>query len=337
MIIDLEKFINREKPYWEELDSMVENIEREPAWKLSYEKANRLHYLYERAAAALVRVRTSCSDPDMQRYMESLVSRAYGIIYSLNRPRRRFSPVRWFFRTFPQTFRLHIQAFVLSVSITAVGAAFGAVAVAIDSDAKSIVMPFSHLQGDPSERVAKEETAQDDRLEGSKKSFASFLATHNMRVSIFAMALGITWGIGTITMLFYNGVILGAVAVDYVLAGETTFLMGWLLPHGAIEIPAILIAGQAGLVLASALIGRGSRDRLKARLRTVLPNLVTLMFGVGVLLVWAGGVESFFSQYHEPILPYWLKISFGFVELLLLVLFLGFSGRKEQVAAPVTE
>ena len=36
-----------------------------------------------------------------------------------------------------------------------------------------------------------------------------------------------------------NGVILGAVMVDYIHAGETLFLTGWLLPHGAIEIPAI--------------------------------------------------------------------------------------------------
>ena len=53
-------------------------------------------------------------------------------------------------------------------------------------------------------------------------------------------------------MLFYNGVILGAVAVDYVRAGETKFLLGWLMPHGVIEIPAILIAGQAGFMLALA-------------------------------------------------------------------------------------
>ena len=55
--------------------------------------------------------------------------------------------------------------------------------------------------------------------------------THNIKVSIFTLALGMTWGIGTLIMLFYNGVILGAVALDYVLAGETTFLLGWLLPH----------------------------------------------------------------------------------------------------------
>jgi len=38
---------------------------------------------------------------------------------------------------------------------------------------------------------------------------------------------------------------------------------------------------------------------------------VTLIFGVGLMLVWAGFVEAFLSQYHEPFVPYWAKISFG--------------------------
>src|SRR5207253_4124704 len=109
-------------------------------------------------------------------------------------------------------------------------------------------------------------------------------------------------------------------------AGQTKFLLGWLLPHGVIEIPAILIAGQAGFILAAALIGRGKRDTLRARLREMSPDLVTLIFGVGVLLVWAGFIESFLSQYHEPVIPYSVKISFGLVELLLLILFLAKSG-----------
>ena len=63
-----------------------------------------------------------------------------------------------------------------------------------------------------------------------------------------------TWGVGTFIMLFYNGVALGAIVVDYIRDGQTKFLLGWLLPHGVVEIPAILIAGQAGLILAFALV-----------------------------------------------------------------------------------
>ena len=57
--------------------------------------------------------------------------------------------------------------------------------------------------------------------------------------------------------------------------------------------------------------------------------------GVAVFLVWAGIVESFFSQYHEPILPYWLKITFGIAELALLCWFLFFhaKGPNKKLAA----
>src|SRR5207302_10510035 len=126
-----------------------------------------------------------------------------------------------------------------------------------------VLMPFSHLMGDPAKRVAEEERATSDRLAGRKTSFSAFLMTHNTKVSIFTFALGMTWGVGTMIMLFYNGVILGAVALDYIAAGQTKFLLGWLLPHGVIEIPAILIAGQAGLLLARTLIVWDRRTPLR--------------------------------------------------------------------------
>jgi len=159
-----------------------------------------------------------------------------------------------------------------------------------------------------------------------KTTFSTFLMTHNTKVSILTLALGMTWGVGTLLMLFYNGVILGAVTADYLLAGQGRFLVGWLLPHGSFEIPAILIAGQAGLLLGRTLLGRGDRHPLRTRLRAVSRDLVTLIGGVAVLLVWAGFVEAFFSQYHEPLLPYALKITFGVIELTLLSLFLAKAG-----------
>jgi uncharacterized membrane protein SpoIIM required for sporulation len=260
--------------------------------------------------------------------LESLVGRAYGEIHETRDQAARFSVMRWFFSTFPQTFRKHIRAFWLSLVAMAVGCALGGFLIGIDPASKFILMPFPHLQGDPSERVAQEEAVAEDRMGDAKASYSSYLMTHNTRVSIFTLALGITWGIGTALMLFYNGVILGAVFLDYITAGESLFLFGWLLPHGAIEIPSILLAGQAGFVLASAIIGWGRSVSLKMRLRMVTPDLVTLICGVAAMLLWAGIIEAFFSQYHEPVISYGIKVGFGILELLVLVLFLAFSGRE---------
>jgi len=153
------------------------------------------------------------------------------------------------------------------------------------------------------------------------------LMTHNIQVTVMTLACGVTWGIGTVILLFYNGVILGAISADYVGAGYTRFLAGWLLPHGAIEIPAILLGGQAGLVLAGAVIGWGERASRVDRLRRVAGDLLSIALGAAALLVWAGLVEAFVSQYHQPVLPYGLKIAFGLLELGALSIFLARAGR----------
>ena len=116
--------------------------------------------------------------------------------------------------------------------------------------------------------------------------------------------------------------------MDYLLAGQAAFLFGWLLPHGVVEIPACLIGGQTGLVLTQAMLGRRSSLPLRERLRRAVPDAVTLLATAMLLLLWAGVVESFFSQLHQPVLPYAVKIAFGLVELVLLTAYLGLVGRQ---------
>ncbi len=328
MIIDVEKFSAAEQPVWRELEALLNRMEQEPRYKLTLDEARRLHYLYERTSADLGKFVTFSSEPELRRYLESLVARAYGEIHASNSRTGKFKPLHWFFRTLPQTFRRHVRAFWLSLAITIAGCLFGGIAMVVDPEAKQAIMPemFANHLGDPAERVREEESARTDRYAGKKAGFSAFLMQNNISVAIRAMAFGMTCGIGTIVLLFYNGIIIGVIGVDYVAAGQTKFLLGWLLPHGVIEIPAILIAGQSGLVLAGALIGWGSRERLTSRLRRVSRDLLTLITGVALMLVWAGIIEAFLSQYHEPVVPYSVKIAFGCIELALLVLFLGRCG-----------
>ncbi len=328
MIIDLPKFVAQEQPQWAELERFLQKLEAEPNWVMTLAEVRRFHYLYERATADLARITTFSAEPETRRFLEHLVARAYGEIHETREKAGRLHPLRWSFQVLPQTFRRHVGAFWLALAVTLAGSLFGGLAVGLDPDAKQVIIPFSALQGDPAQRVADEERAGEDRLRGQKASFSSLLMTHNTRISILSLALGMTWGVGTLALVFYNGVILGAVAVDYVRAGQAKFLLGWLLPHGAVEIPAILIASQAGLVLALALLGWRRRESLPARLRAVRGDLVTLIFGAGLLLVWAGFVESFLSQYHEPVIPYSIKIALGIIELGLLSLFLAKSGSR---------
>ena len=327
MILDLPRFVTTERVYWNELQAVLDRLRLEPGWRMSIPEVERLHYLYERCSADLVRLDTFSTEPQLRAYVESLVSRAYAEIHET---RARAGKFRWgdFIAAFPRAFRRHLGAFRLAVGLTLAGCAFGWFAIRADPDAKAVLMPFPGLMGSPAKRVAEEESAKTDRLHGHKASFSAQLMTHNIQVTVMTMAAGITWGVGTIILLFYNGVILGAVAADYVGAGYGQFLAGWLLPHGSIEIPAILLGGQAGFVLAGALIGWGERTSRTERLRAVAHDLLAIAIGAAAMLVWAGIVEAFVSQYHQPVLPYSLKIAFGVLEMAALAIFLSRVGRS---------
>jgi uncharacterized membrane protein SpoIIM required for sporulation len=326
VIVDVARFVASERTYWSELENRLAQIENSPERALTLGEVVRLHYLYERCSADLSRLGALAGDPRLRSYIESLVARAYAEIHETRAPFQ-FS-WRSIVMAFPRAFRRHLGAFRLSVATTLAGCAFGVFAVMQDPSSKAVLMPFHGLMESPAKRVAREETNKSDRLNGAHATFSAQLMTHNIQVTSLAMASGITWGVGTLILLFYNGVILGAVAADYIAGGQGVFLAGWLLPHGSIEIPAILIGGQAGFLIAGALIGWGSGETRAQRFRVISHDLFALIGGAAALLVWAGLVEAFVSQYHQPVIPYSLKIAFGVCEIGALTLFLGAAGRE---------
>lgn len=326
MIIDLPRFVAAEQPYWDELAALLASLEDDPERSMPLAGIQRLHYLYERCSADLARLDSFATEPRLRTYLESLVARAYSEIHETRAPLR----IRWksAVLAFPRAFRRHSGAFRLSLGVTLLGIAFGWFAVHQDPRTKAVLLPFPGLMVSPAERVAKEESAKKDRLQGVKATFSSQLMTNNIRVTLMAVALGITWGAGTFILLFFNGAVLGAVVADYISGGQSAFLAGWLLPHGSIEIPAILLGGQAGFLVAGALIGWGSRASRAERFRAMAPDLIAITGGAAVMLVWAGLIEAFISQYHQPVIPYGLKIAFGVCELVALAGFLGWAGRE---------
>jgi uncharacterized membrane protein SpoIIM required for sporulation len=91
--------------------------------------------------------------------------------------------------------------------------------------------------------------------------FSGFLFTHNVSVTLFAFALGITFGLGTAWMMFYNGVTTNALAAVFVESHQLLAFATGILAHGVSEISACLIGGAAGFVLAQGFgRGRGARS-----------------------------------------------------------------------------
>ncbi len=331
MIINLQKFIFEEKNFWVEFEKLIIKIESEPGRVLSYQEIKRFHYLYQRISGDLSIIKNSAGETEILNYIENLISRAYNEINEIRGKSSKFNPVHWFLFTFPNTFRSHYTAFILALIIFLAGAIFGAGAIFFDSEAKSVIIPFEGLHGNPAERISIEESGKGkDRLDNKKSSFSAYLMTHNTRVAIFIFALGMTFGIGSAIMLFYNGIILGAVIMDYCRAGYSIFLTGWLLPHGSVEITAILLSGQASFILANSLLAKNdtvSNNSISKNGK----DIIVIISGCSLMLIWAGIIESFFSQYHQPVLPYYIKILFGIFEVIFVYFYLFFVGHTKKL------
>jgi uncharacterized membrane protein SpoIIM required for sporulation len=329
VILDLERFQAQARPRWRDLESLLAALEGRPDRRLNPAEAEQLQELYATAAADLNRVTHGALAPELRQYLERLVARAYAELYFAPPVRSDlWQPRRWLriFTAFPETFRRHAGYFALAMLITLLGCAFGGLAVRYDPASVDVLLPADYLRN-PGHRVHEEEEGQGRHLHSAQTeaAFSAQLIRHNIEVALLAAALGVTFGIGTALLLFENGVLLGAVAIHYAQQGFGLFMMAWLLPHGVFEIPSILIAGQAGLYLARVLL----RRREDRNVRESMREWLVLVAGLAMMLVWAGFMEAFVSQHHEPVLPYWFKVAVAAAELVLLTIYLLLIGRRK--------
>lgn len=125
------------------------------------------------------------------------------------------------------------------------------------------------------------------------------LAANNWQVGIAEVYSGLAAGIPSAVVLFYNGFFLGALTR---FETDRLELLAFVIPHGIIEIPAILIAGAMGLYLGHSVIrlvrGRYGRDRITADIERAYHVIVGLL----VLFAVAGVIEAFVSPYYYGLL-----------------------------------
>jgi uncharacterized membrane protein SpoIIM required for sporulation len=153
--------------------------------------------------------------------------------------------------------------------------------------------------------------------------FSSSIMTNNVQVAFLAAAGGILAGIGTILILVFNGVSIGSVLGLYHAHGAASLIWTFVLPHGVIELTAIVVAGAAGLVFGRAVVAPGRRTRGHA-LREDGRQGLALVAGAAFLLIFAGLIEGFVSPAR---IPGTFKVAFAGLVAVCLFAYLAGAGR----------
>jgi len=133
--------------------------------------------------------------------------------------------------------------------------------------------------------------------------------------------------LGSAFFLFFNGLMIGAVAGHLTHIGYGQTFWPFVVGHGAFELSAIALAGAAGLQLGWALIAPGRLPRSEA-LRLAARKSVLLICGVMLFLLIAAFIEAYWSS-TIGVAPM-TKYLVGAALWLLVATYLLFAGRTRH-------
>ncbi len=296
-------WLEKRKDHWIQLEQLLDQSQKHGLKSLTHSELQQLSLLYRQAAADLSALREDATAQHYARSLNLLLARAHNTIYS-GQKSSPFSILNFYRYTYPQVFRQHLPLITTAFLLFVAGAVIGVLL----SLTKPAFM-YQFLGPSMMDSIQRHEMW----TKSVKPAASSFIMTNNMTVSFFAFSFGIVSGLGvflwllsgkvllpdTVTLLFSNGMMLGVVGTACWLHGMSLQLWSFVAPHGVLELPAIFIAGGAGLKIAKGLLFPGRLSRRDSVAQTG-GEAVRLIVGTVPILIIAGTIEGFVSPSALP-------------------------------------
>jgi uncharacterized membrane protein SpoIIM required for sporulation len=317
--VDIDRYIARNEPTWIRL-AVVTRRANHGISGLTTDEVEELVQLYQRTSSHLSFVRTNFREPALTARLTRLVASANSIIYG-KRARTWRAVTRFFALTYPGA-AYHFRRFILLAAVLFFGPAIVLGAWLTNDPAT--------LDRSASLKVRQEYVHEKFEPYYSNQPAPQFFAevtVNNIVVSFEVFAFGaVTGGLGAVYLLVTNSALLGVVSAWMISEGDFGRFLGFIIPHGALELSAIVIAGGAGLAVGWSYIAPGDRLRSDA-FRDAAQRLVTIIIGLMTMFLGAGLIEGFITGSG---LPVWLRIGIG---ALLWIAYVGYLVTQGRIAA----
>jgi uncharacterized membrane protein SpoIIM required for sporulation len=226
-------------------------------------------------------------------YLNSLATKVYLGIYR-NRKEESSRIIRFWKTELPLIVRKHHRQLLYALLLFTMFVCMGIFSTVNDQTFVRGVLGDSYVE------MTEENIAKGDPfgVYKSREPLQMFLgiALNNIKVSFTVFAGGFLASIGTIWMLFDNGIMLGSFQTFFFLKdlGWQSILVVWI--HGTLEISAIIIAGGAGLIIGNSILFPGTRSRL-ASLRSGAKDGLKLMIGLIPVFIAAAFLEGYITRF----------------------------------------
>lgn len=309
--MDEEHFIKQNSSIWQELEEFSVTINKKGIKSLPSKDIKRFLYIFRLCSHHLAYARTYYTNSKVTEYLNSLIGKCHSHVYGVKKVS--FGEfIKYITFGFPKLCKEYKVFILASFGFFLLGALISLIFVAYNPNNAAMFLPKSMIEGVKGGQAGSSSAAWNYPLESSQ------IMVNNISVSLRAFVYGITLGIGTIYVLFQNGVILGSLTALIYSYGNPINYWSLILPHGVFELTAIFISGAAGLIIAKGMLLPGEHSRIHSTVDSA-KKAVSLMLGVVMLLVIAAIIEGFFTPLK--INPYFKLLFAAVTAVILLVYF----------------
>jgi len=311
-------FEQQHREVWQQIEDSLENPSRGDNSKILAE-----HYMLLCQHLALAKERLY--DAALVERLNNLVLGVYRELYRY-RAETRLNFYAFFKRDFPLAIYRHRYFILVSFLVMVLPGLIAGTWTYIDEDAVYSMLEASQVRGvermyDPEARkLGREREADTDIF------MFGFYIKNNISVAFRCFAGGMVLGIGTLLVLFFNGMFMGSIAGHLTRLDYVDTFYPFVVGHGSFELTAIVFSGAAGLRLGYAILHPGQSSRLDS-LRQAGRDVVPMLYGIVLMLIIAAFLEAFWSS--STSLTIAVKYSVGAVLWALLLLY-SFSGRRHE-------
>jgi uncharacterized membrane protein SpoIIM required for sporulation len=298
------RFIDQNKQKWQEAETLLDRHQKDP---------EKLGNLFVQVVDDLSYSRTYYPNRSVRVYLNKIARQYFSIIYSHRKEKHNQFKLFWL-DELPQIILYSRKELSISFLVFMLSILIGVFSSHNDPQFVNTILGDSYVamtekniaDGDP--MAVYKQVGQTDMFLG--------ITFNNLMVAFRTYALGIFLGIGTLASLLSNGVMVGSFQYFFIQRGlgVESALTIWL--HGTLEISSIILAGAAGLTLASGLVFPGTYSRLQSLQISGMRSL-KFMLGIAPIFVLAAIIESFLTRYTDA--PAILKITLIFLSAGLII------------------
>ena len=309
--MDIDAFVAARQGGWWRLQELTERARR--ITRVAPEELDEMVHLYQRAGADLATARVEyTADSMLVSRLTLLVSDAHGVLYGqrdteVSRNLLQFATV-----AFPAAVYALRRYIAVAALLTLLPWAVFQIWLAVSPTAFDVAAPDATAQ----EYI--DQDFEDYYSNQPSQNFATQVFLNNVRVGFLAFASGALLCVFAVALLVWNGANIGVAGGLFTHVGQWDKFWGLILPHGMLEISAVIVAGAAGLRIGWSIIDPGDRPRFHAFVDEARRSAGVLV-GLIAAFMLAAIVEGFVTG--KP-WPTWVRIGIG---VFVFVLFWGWT------------